>query len=44
MTHLLALSYGKDSCACPHVIVDVLGWPLDGAVHAEVSPELLWVI
>lgn len=34
--HILSLSYGKDSLACPYVIKDVLGWPLDRIVHAEV--------
>lgn len=36
MSHILSLSYGKDSLACIHVIKDVLGWPLDRIVHAEV--------
>lgn len=36
MSHILSLSYGKDSIACIHVIRDVLGWPLDRIVHAEV--------
>ena len=34
--HILSLSHGKDSLACIHVIKDVLGWPLDRIVHAEV--------
>ena len=36
MSHILSISYGKDSLACIHVIKDVLGWPLDRIVHAEV--------
>lgn len=34
--HILSLSYGKDSLACIHVIKEVLGWPLDRIIHAEV--------
>jgi len=33
--HILSLSYGKDSLACPGAI-EQLGWPLDRIVHAEV--------
>ena len=36
MEAVLSLSYGKDSLACVHVIKDILGWPLDRIVHAEV--------
>ena len=35
MEHILSLSYGKDSLACLGAI-EVLGWPLDRIVHAEV--------
>lgn len=35
MTHVLSLSYGKDSLACLGAI-EQLGWPLDRIVHAEV--------
>lgn len=35
MEHILSLSYGKDSLACLGAI-DVLGWPLDRIIHAEV--------
>lgn len=35
MEHVLSLSYGKDSLACLGAI-EVLGWPLDRIVHAEV--------
>jgi 3'-phosphoadenosine 5'-phosphosulfate sulfotransferase (PAPS reductase)/FAD synthetase len=34
--HILSLSYGKDSPACIYVIKEVLRWPLDRIVHAEV--------
>lgn len=34
-THILSLSYGKDSLACLGAI-EKLGWPLDGIVHAEI--------
>lgn len=33
--HILSLSYGKDSLACLGAI-ELLGWPLDRIVHAEV--------
>lgn len=33
--HILSLSYGKDSVACLGAI-ELLGWPLDRIVHAEV--------
>lgn len=36
MDHILSLSYGKDSLAAIHVAVDILHWPLDRIVHAEV--------
>lgn len=32
---VLSLSYGKDSMACIHVIVDILHWPLDRIVTAD---------
>ncbi len=35
MEHILSLSYGKDSLACLGAI-ELLGWPLDRIVHAEV--------
>ncbi len=35
MEHILSLSYGKDSLACLGAI-EMLGWPLDRIVHAEV--------
>lgn len=35
MEHVLSLSYGKDSLACLRAI-ELLGWPLDRIVHAEV--------
>lgn len=35
MQHILSLSYGKDSLACLGAI-ELLGWPLDRIVHAEV--------
>ena len=35
MEHVLSLSYGKDSLACLGAI-EILGWPLDRIVHAEV--------
>lgn len=34
--HILSLSHGKDSLACAYVIKEVLRWPLDRIVHAEV--------
>lgn len=34
--YVLSLSYGKDSMACIHVIKDVLNWPLDRIVTADV--------
>lgn len=36
MDHILSLSYGKDSIAAIHVTVDILHWPLDRIIHAEV--------
>lgn len=35
MEYILSLSYGKDSLACLGAI-ELLGWPLDRIVHAEV--------
>lgn len=35
MQHILSLSYGKDSLACPEAI-KLLGLPLDRIIHAEV--------
>lgn len=34
--HIASLSYGKDSMAMLHVIVDVLHWPLDRIITADV--------
>lgn len=34
--YVLSLSYGKDSMACIHVIVDLLKWPLDRIVTADI--------
>ena len=34
-SHVLSLSYGKDSIACLGAIEE-LGWPLDRIIHAEV--------
>lgn len=34
--YVLSLSYGKDSMACIHVIKDVLNWPLDRIVTADI--------
>lgn len=34
--YVLSYSYGKDSGACIHVIKDILGWPLDRIVTADV--------
>lgn len=33
--YVLSLSYGKDSMACIHVILDILHWPLDRIVTAD---------
>lgn len=35
MTHILSLSYGKDSLACLEAC-KLLGYPIDRVVHAEV--------
>lgn len=35
MEHILCLSYGKDSIASIHVILDILKWPLDRIVTGE---------
>lgn len=35
MTHILSLSYGKDSLACLEAY-KLLGYPIDRVVHAEV--------
>ena len=34
--YVLSYSYGKDSGACIHVVKDILGWPLDRIVTADV--------
>ena len=34
-SHILSLSYGKDSLACLGAI-EKLGWPLDRIIHAEI--------
>ena len=36
MEYVLSTSHGKDSMACIYVILEVLHWPLDRIVHAEV--------
>lgn len=36
MQYIASLSYGKDSLAMIHVIRDVLDWPLDRIITAEV--------
>ena len=36
MDAVASISYGKDSLAMLHVITDVLGWPLDRIITAEV--------
>ena len=36
MDHVLSTSYGKDSLAALYVILEVLHWPLDRIIHAEV--------
>lgn len=36
MEHILSLSYGKDSLAAIYVAKEVLGWPIDRIIHAEV--------
>lgn len=35
MTHILSLSYGKDSLACLEAC-KLLGYPIDRVIHAEV--------
>lgn len=35
MTHVLSLSYGKDSLACLEAC-KLLGYPIDRVIHAEV--------
>lgn len=35
MEHVASISYGKDSLAMLHVIVDVLHWPLDRIITAD---------
>lgn len=36
MTHILSLSYGKDSLACLEAC-KLLGYPIDRVIHAEVG-------